>query len=97
MFGGIVEKDGWFFFGDWFMFVNDVNLENSSFEEVVEVLKGVLLGIVRIGVVKFLFFLLEEGYVFVKEDLFFYLLYFCEEEGFVDKFFFRVDLVLVDF
>lgn len=55
MFGGIVEKDGRFFLGDRFMFVNDINLENSIFEEVVEVLKGAFLGMVRIGVVKFLF------------------------------------------
>lgn len=47
--------DGCLFFGDRFIFVNDEMLENVSFDEVVNVLKGVLKGIVRIGVKKVLF------------------------------------------
>lgn len=50
--GGIAEKDGRLLPGDRLMFVNDVNLENSSLEEAVEALKGASSGTVRIGVAK---------------------------------------------
>lgn len=50
--GGIAEKDGRLLPGDRLMFVNDVNLENSSLEEAVGALKGAPSGIVRIGVAK---------------------------------------------
>ncbi|XP_058528339.1 multiple PDZ domain protein isoform X3 [Ochotona princeps] len=50
--GGIAEKDGRLLPGDRLMFVNDVNLENSSLEEAVEALKGAPPGTVRIGVAK---------------------------------------------
>ncbi|XP_064146575.1 multiple PDZ domain protein isoform X5 [Loxodonta africana] len=50
--GGIAEKDGRLLPGDRLMFVNDVNLENSSLEEAVQALKGAPSGIVRIGVAK---------------------------------------------
>lgn len=48
---GIAEKDGRLLPGDRLMFVNDVNLENSSLEEAVQALKGAPSGTVRIGVV----------------------------------------------
>ncbi|XP_077822771.1 multiple PDZ domain protein isoform X9 [Macaca mulatta] len=50
--GGVAEKDGRLLPGDRLMFVNDVNLENSSLEEAVEALKGAPSGTVRIGVAK---------------------------------------------
>lgn len=50
--GGIAEKDGRLLPGDRLMFVNDVNLENSSLEEAVQALKGAPPGVVRIGVAK---------------------------------------------
>ncbi|VFV18826.1 multiple pdz domain protein isoform 2 [Lynx pardinus] len=50
--GGIAEKDGRLLPGDRLMFVNDVNLENSSLEEAVQALKGAPSGTVRIGVAK---------------------------------------------
>ncbi|XP_032248339.1 multiple PDZ domain protein isoform X7 [Phoca vitulina] len=50
--GGIAEKDGRLLPGDRLMFVNDVNLENSSLEEAVQALKGAPAGSVRIGVAK---------------------------------------------
>lgn len=50
--GGIAEKDGRLLPGDRLMFVNDVNLENSSLEEAVQALKGAPTGTVRIGVAK---------------------------------------------
>lgn len=50
--GGVVEKDGRLLPGDRLMFVNDVNLENSSLEEAVQALKGAPSGTVRIGVAK---------------------------------------------
>ncbi|XP_046315610.2 multiple PDZ domain protein-like [Marmota monax] len=50
--GGIAEKDGRLLPGDRLMFVNDINLENSSLEEAVEALKGAPSGTVRIGVTK---------------------------------------------
>ncbi|XP_077004296.1 multiple PDZ domain protein isoform X2 [Tamandua tetradactyla] len=50
--GGVAEKDGRLLPGDRLMFVNDVNLENSSLEEAVQALKGAPAGTVRIGVSK---------------------------------------------
>ncbi|XP_059870734.1 multiple PDZ domain protein isoform X3 [Delphinus delphis] len=50
--GGVAEKDGRLLPGDRLMFVNDVNLENSSLEEAVQALKGAPSGTVRIGVAK---------------------------------------------
>ncbi|XP_032490891.1 multiple PDZ domain protein isoform X3 [Phocoena sinus] len=50
--GGVAEKDGRLLPGDRLMFVNDVNLENSSLEEAVQALKGASSGTVRIGVAK---------------------------------------------
>ncbi|KAM5331379.1 multiple PDZ domain protein isoform 3-T5 [Glossophaga mutica] len=50
--GGVAEKDGRLLPGDRLMFVNDVNLENSSLEEAVQALKGAPSGIVKIGVAK---------------------------------------------
>lgn len=50
--GGVAEKDGRLLPGDRLMFVNDVNLENSSLEEAVQALKGAPAGTVKIGVAK---------------------------------------------
>ncbi|XP_058157852.1 multiple PDZ domain protein isoform X13 [Dasypus novemcinctus] len=50
--GGVAEKDGRLLPGDRLMFVNAVNLENSSLEEAVQALKGAPSGTVRIGVAK---------------------------------------------
>ncbi|XP_073907969.1 multiple PDZ domain protein isoform X19 [Castor canadensis] len=50
--GGIAEKDGRLLPGDRLMFVNDIDLENSSLEEAVQALKGAPSGAVRIGVAK---------------------------------------------
>ncbi|XP_069332593.1 multiple PDZ domain protein isoform X6 [Eulemur rufifrons] len=94
--GGIAEKDGRLLPGDRLMFVNDVNLENSSLEEAVEALKGAPSGTVRIGVAKPLPLSPEEGYVSAKEDSFLYPPHSCEEEGLADKALFRADLALVD-
>ncbi|XP_064237719.1 multiple PDZ domain protein isoform X11 [Aotus nancymaae] len=94
--GGIAEKDGRLLPGDRLMFVNDVNLENSSLEEAVEALKGAPSGTVRIGVTKPLPLSPEEGYVSAKEDSFLYPPHSCEEEGLADKPLFRADLALVD-
>nr|XP_037854344.1 multiple PDZ domain protein isoform X10 [Chlorocebus sabaeus]XP_037854345.1 multiple PDZ domain protein isoform X10 [Chlorocebus sabaeus] len=94
--GGIAEKDGRLLPGDRLMFVNDVNLENSSLEEAVEALKGASSGTVRIGVAKPLPLSPEEGYVSAKEDSFLYPPHSCEEEGLADKPLFRADLALVD-
>ncbi|PNJ81651.1 multiple PDZ domain protein isoform X4 [Pongo abelii] len=93
--GGIAEKDGRLLPGDRLMFVNDVNLENSSLEEAVEALKGAPSGTVRIGVAKPLPLSPEEGYVSAKEDSFLYPPHSCEEEGLADKPLFRADLALV--
>ncbi|XP_070336612.1 multiple PDZ domain protein isoform X2 [Odocoileus virginianus] len=93
--GGIAEKDGRLLPGDRLMFVNDVNLENSSLEEAVQALKGAPSGTVRIGVAKPLPLSPEEGYVSAKEDSFLYLPHSCEEEGLADKALFRADLALV--
>lgn len=49
---GVAEKDGRLLPGDRLMFVNDVNLENSSLEEAVQALKGAPSGTVKIGVAK---------------------------------------------
>uniref|UniRef100_A0A2K6GDQ0 Multiple PDZ domain crumbs cell polarity complex component n=1 Tax=Propithecus coquereli TaxID=379532 RepID=A0A2K6GDQ0_PROCO len=94
--GGIAEKDGRLLPGDRLMFVNDVNLENSSLEEAVEALKGAPSGTVRIGVAKPLPLSPEEGYVSAKEDSFLYPPHSCGEEGLADKALFRADLALVD-
>ncbi|XP_033093254.1 multiple PDZ domain protein isoform X5 [Trachypithecus francoisi] len=94
--GGIAEKDGRLLPGDRLMFVNDINLENSSLEEAVEALKGAPSGTVRIGVAKPLPLSPEEGYVSAKEDSFLYPPHSCEEEGLPDKPLFRADLALVD-
>ncbi|XP_008055719.1 multiple PDZ domain protein isoform X2 [Carlito syrichta] len=94
--GGIAEKDGRLLPGDRLVFVNDVNLENSSLEEAVEALKGAPAGTVRIGVAKPLPLSPEEGYVSAKEDSFFYPPHSCEEEGRTDKALFRTGLALVD-
>ncbi|KAM5182855.1 multiple PDZ domain protein isoform 13-T14 [Callospermophilus lateralis] len=94
--GGIAEKDGRLLPGDRLMFVNDINLENSSLEEAVEALKGAPSGTVRIGVTKPLPLSPEEGYVSAKEDSFLYPPHSCEEQGLADKALFRADLALVD-
>ncbi|XP_036917857.1 multiple PDZ domain protein isoform X2 [Sturnira hondurensis] len=94
--GGIAEKDGRLLPGDRLMFVNDVNLENSSLEEAVQALKGAPSGIVKIGVAKPLPLSPEEGYVSAKEESFLYPPHSCEEEGLADKALFRADLALVD-
>uniref|UniRef100_A0A8C9Q6Q4 Multiple PDZ domain protein n=1 Tax=Spermophilus dauricus TaxID=99837 RepID=A0A8C9Q6Q4_SPEDA len=94
--GGIAEKDGRLLPGDRLMFVNDINLENSSLEEAVEALKGAPSGTVRIGVTKPLPLSPEEGYVSAKEDSFLYLPHSCKEQGLADKALFRADLALVD-
>ncbi|PNI54484.1 MPDZ isoform 6 [Pan troglodytes] len=93
--GGIAEKDGRLLPGDRLMFVNDVNLENSSLEEAVEALKGAPSGTVRIGVAKPLPLSPEEVYVSAKEDSFLYPPHSCEEAGLADKPLFRADLALV--
>ncbi|XP_039109597.1 multiple PDZ domain protein isoform X2 [Hyaena hyaena] len=94
--GGIAEKDGRLLPGDRLMFVNDVNLENSSLEEAVQALKGAPSGTVRIGVAKPLPLSPEEGYVSAKEESFLYPPHSCEEEGLTDRALFRADLALVD-
>ncbi|XP_060988547.1 multiple PDZ domain protein isoform X3 [Dama dama] len=94
--GGIAEKDGRLLPGDRLMFVNDVNLENSSLEEAVQALKGAPSGTVRIGVAKPLPLSPEEGYVSAKEDSFLYPPHSREEEGLADKALFRADLALVN-
>ncbi|XP_074186503.1 multiple PDZ domain protein isoform X15 [Rhinolophus sinicus] len=94
--GGVAEKDGRLLPGDRLMFVNDVNLENSSLEEAVQALKGAPSGTVKIGVAKPLPLSPEEGYVSAKEDSFLYSPQSCEEEGLFDKALFRADLALVD-
>uniref|UniRef100_A0A8D2DG67 Multiple PDZ domain protein n=1 Tax=Sciurus vulgaris TaxID=55149 RepID=A0A8D2DG67_SCIVU len=91
--GGIAEKDGRLLPGDRLMFVNDINLENSSLEEAVEALKGAPSGTVRIGVTKPLPLSPEEGYVSAKEDSFLYRPHSCEAK---DKALLRADLALVD-
>ncbi|OBS73236.1 hypothetical protein A6R68_12187, partial [Neotoma lepida] len=92
--GGIAEKDGRLLPGDRLMFVNDINLENSSLEEAVEALKGAPSGMVRIGVAKPLPLSPEEGYVSAKEDAFLCPPHSCKEPGLPDKALFRADLAL---
>ncbi|XP_052570956.1 multiple PDZ domain protein isoform X11 [Peromyscus californicus insignis] len=94
--GGIAEKDGRLLPGDRLMFVNDINLENSSLEEAVEALKGAPSGVVRIGVAKPLPLSPEEGYVSAKEDAFLCPPHSCKEPGLPDKALFRADLALID-
>lgn len=94
--GGIAEKDGRLLPGDRLMFVNDINLENSSLEEAVEALKGAPSGMVRIGVAKPLPLSPEEGYVSAKEDAFLCPPHSCKEPGLPDKALFRADLALID-
>ncbi|XP_064435338.1 multiple PDZ domain protein isoform X2 [Mirounga angustirostris] len=94
--GGIAEKDGRLLPGDRLVFVNDVNLENSSLEEAVQALKGAPAGSVRIGVAKPLPLSPEEGYVSAKEDSFLHPPHSCKEEGLADRALFRADLALVD-
>ncbi|KAL1777075.1 multiple PDZ domain protein isoform X2 [Sigmodon hispidus] len=94
--GGIAEKDGRLLPGDRLMFVNDINLENSSLEEAVEALKGAPSGMVRIGVAKPLPLSPEEGYVSAKEDAFLCPPHSCEEPGLPDKALFRANLALID-
>ncbi|XP_041507516.1 multiple PDZ domain protein isoform X2 [Microtus oregoni] len=94
--GGIAEKDGRLLPGDRLMFVNDINLENSSLEEAVGALKGAPSGIVRIGVAKPLPLSPEEGYVSAKEDAFLCSPHPCKEPGLPDKALFRADLALID-
>ncbi|XP_040613172.1 multiple PDZ domain protein isoform X18 [Mesocricetus auratus] len=94
--GGIAEKDGRLLPGDRLMFVNDINLENSSLEEAVEALKGAPSGMVRIGVAKPLPLSPEEGYVSAKEDAFLCPPHSCKEPGLTDKALFRADLALID-
>ncbi|XP_057640811.1 multiple PDZ domain protein isoform X12 [Chionomys nivalis] len=94
--GGIAEKDGRLLPGDRLMFVNDVNLENSSLEEAVGALKGAPSGTVRIGVAKPLPLSPEEGYVSGKEDAFLCSPHPCKEPGLPDKALFRADLALID-
>ncbi|XP_036035557.1 multiple PDZ domain protein isoform X10 [Onychomys torridus] len=94
--GGIAEKDGRLLPGDRLMFVNDINLENSSLEEAVEALKGAPSGMVRIGVAKPLPLSPEEGYVSAKEDAFLCPPHSYKEPGLPDKALFRADLALID-
>ncbi|XP_020041623.2 multiple PDZ domain protein isoform X18 [Castor canadensis] len=94
--GGIAEKDGRLLPGDRLMFVNDIDLENSSLEEAVQALKGAPSGAVRIGVAKPLPLSPEEGYVSAKEDSFLSTPHPCEEQGLAGKALFRADLALVD-
>ncbi|KAL6036657.1 hypothetical protein STEG23_013206, partial [Scotinomys teguina] len=94
--GGMAEKDGRLLPGDRLMFVNDINLENSSLEEAVEALKGAPSGMVRIGVAKPLPLSPEEGYVSAKEDAFLCPPHSCKEPGLPDKALFRADLALID-
>ncbi|KAM6170102.1 multiple PDZ domain protein [Rhynchocyon petersi] len=93
--GGIAEKDGRLLPGDRLMFVNDINLENSSLEEAVQALKGAPSGTVRIGVAKPLPLSPEEGYVSAKEESFLSRPHSCLEEGLADRALFRADLALV--
>lgn len=50
--GGVAQLDGRLIPGDRLLFVNDINLENSSLDQAVQALKGAPKGIVRIGVAK---------------------------------------------
>lgn len=50
--GGVAQLDGSLIPGDRLLFVNDINLENSSLDQAVQALKGAPKGVVRIGVAK---------------------------------------------
>ncbi|XP_046458558.1 multiple PDZ domain protein-like isoform X7 [Daphnia pulex] len=50
--GGVAQQDGRLIPGDRLLFVNDINLENASLDEAVQVLKGAPRGLVQIGVAK---------------------------------------------
>lgn len=50
--GGVAQLDGRLIPGDRLLFVNDINLENSSLDQAVQALKGAAKGVVRIGVAK---------------------------------------------
>lgn len=50
--GGVAQLDGRLIPGDRLLFVNDINLENSSLDQAVQALKGAPKGIVKIGVAK---------------------------------------------
>lgn len=50
--GGVAQLDGRLIPGDRLLFVNDINLENSSLDQAVQALKGASKGVVRIGVAK---------------------------------------------
>lgn len=50
--GGVAQLDGRLIPGDRLLFVNDMNLENSSLDQAVQALKGAPKGVVRIGVAK---------------------------------------------
>lgn len=50
--GGVAQLDGRLIPGDRLLFVNDINLENSSLDQAVQALKGAQKGVVRIGVAK---------------------------------------------
>lgn len=50
--GGVAQLDGRLIPGDRLLFVNDINLENSSLDQAVQALKGAPRGVVRIGVAK---------------------------------------------
>lgn len=50
--GGVAQLDGRLIPGDRLLFVNSVNLENSSLDQAVQALKGAPKGVVRIGVAK---------------------------------------------
>lgn len=50
--GGVAQLDGRLIPGDRLLFVNDINLENSSLDQAVQALKGAARGVVRIGVAK---------------------------------------------
>lgn len=50
--GGVAQLDGRLIPGDRLLFVNEINLENSSLDQAVQALKGAPKGVVRIGVAK---------------------------------------------
>ena len=50
--GGVAQLDGRLIPGDRLLFVNDINLENSSLDQAVQALKGAPKGVVKIGVAK---------------------------------------------
>lgn len=50
--GGVAQLDGRLIPGDRLLFVNEINLQNSSLDQAVQALKGAPKGVVRIGVAK---------------------------------------------